>query len=517
MTQAQQSCDTTIPKTSVPPNHDGTILGKGTLKGDGKSRSTQSGSDAAPATKSLAVDGPQDSRATLLPIATAVPPVKFPDSLDLETDDSSATSAVGETITSAMPATTDPQSSGVSDEKAVSGSSSAFANPVKPSPVVSAATPEVSVLQADDAVPASADKGESKTQSSLKAEHTTTALDMDLQGIRKATADSVFATKPASVPAKPAVSTADKPTFHEPAHGKPVTMNPEPSTVSNLLQARISPLPVTKTPAIPAANEIARSSDSKPESLHNPSIRSDATGKPQSVSAPTTAGHEKDSDSKGDSSQSSKDGASLGGTSFADHASVATPGSNPDATFGSVMSTHIAATGGQVQPTTTSATPKASELPATHTQAPTEAAVPQAEQVVSVAPSGIQAAKLVERMGQSELRVGIHAGEFGNVDIRTSMSHSNFTAQISVERGELGRVLAAELPSLHSRLSDQRLPVAEITVLNQSGNGSGNAHHGQSQNQAAAPYSPFSPEVETAVMPLMGADAIESGRLDVHM
>ena len=81
----------------------------------------------------------------------------------------------------------------------------------------------------------------------------------------------------------------------------------------------------------------------------------------------------------------------------------------------------------------------------------------------------INSAKLVERIGEAELRLGIRAGEFGSVDIRTSMVRNQFTAEISVEHGELGRVMAAELPSLQNRLTEQRVPVANITVQNHTG------------------------------------------------
>ena len=87
----------------------------------------------------------------------------------------------------------------------------------------------------------------------------------------------------------------------------------------------------------------------------------------------------------------------------------------------------------------------------------------------SYLPSLVQSAKLVERIGEAELRLGIRAGEFGSVDIRTSMVRNQFTAEISVERGELGRVMAAELTGLQNRLTEQRVPVASITLQNHTG------------------------------------------------
>jgi flagellar hook-length control protein FliK len=132
----------------------------------------------------------------------------------------------------------------------------------------------------------------------------------------------------------------------------------------------------------------------------------------------------------------------------------------------------------------------------------------------------LQSARLVERLGQSELRVGIQAGEFGNVDIRTSMARNQFTAEISVERGELGKVLAAELPNLHSRLSEQRVPAANIILQNQSSSGgSAGFEQGSRQSQTMQQIATFR-NVEEEPLPaaMVTAEASAAGtRLDIHM
>jgi flagellar hook-length control protein FliK len=111
--------------------------------------------------------------------------------------------------------------------------------------------------------------------------------------------------------------------------------------------------------------------------------------------------------------------------------------------------------------------PKAGQLDQTSTGV---AQSQQGETAGSYPTSLVHSAKLVERVGEAELRLGIRAGEFGSVDVRTSMIRNQFTAEISTERGELGRAMAAELPSLHNRLAEQRVPVANITLQNQTGN-----------------------------------------------
>jgi hypothetical protein len=141
-------------------------------------------------------------------------------------------------------------------------------------------------------------------------------------------------------------------------------------------------------------------------------------------------------------------------------------------------------------------------------------------ETAAVYPSSlVQSAKLVERIGEAELRLGIRAGEFGSVDIRTSMIHNQFTAEISVERGELGRVMAAELSSLQSRLTEQGVPVASITVQNHTGGPS----MGSDQQNPRGGQPHYAPNLASAreegpvpmLVPFEGA--APASRLDIHM
>lgn len=79
----------------------------------------------------------------------------------------------------------------------------------------------------------------------------------------------------------------------------------------------------------------------------------------------------------------------------------------------------------------------------------------------------LHSANLVERMGQSELRVGIQTPELGSIDIRTRLSHHELMAEIAVQRSDLGTALTASLSNLHARLAEQHLAVGEIVVQHQ--------------------------------------------------
>jgi flagellar hook-length control protein FliK len=131
----------------------------------------------------------------------------------------------------------------------------------------------------------------------------------------------------------------------------------------------------------------------------------------------------------------------------------------------------------------------------------------------------LNSAKLIERIGEAELRVGIRAGEFGSVDVRTSMVRNELTAEISVERGELGRVLAAELPSLHNRLAENGVPVTHVTLQNHIG-GQSSASEQQKPREEQRVYTtnPAGGREETVMPALVALDGPSSvSRLDIHM
>lgn len=173
------------------------------------------------------------------------------------------------------------------------------------------------------------------------------------------------------------------------------------------------------------------------------------------------------------------------------------------------------------RPVASTASPKTTDVtPKNLGQAPAVAdAEPPAEAPGLHIGSPLQVAKLMERAGETELRVGIQAGEFGSVDIRTSMARGQMSAEISVERGELGRAMTAELPALHNRFEEQRLPLANIILQDHShAGGSGNAGQGQRQQQYMQPIKIFGDDDANAAAPIVATEVLEtSSRLDVHI
>ncbi len=133
--------------------------------------------------------------------------------------------------------------------------------------------------------------------------------------------------------------------------------------------------------------------------------------------------------------------------------------------------------------------------------------------------SAVQAAKLVERAGQAELRVGFQAGELGNVDIRTSMAHNQVSAEISVEHSELRNLLAVELPHLQEKLSAHQVTATNIVLNNQSGGGSADSRQAYRQI-AQTPQRPISGRAQSDALPgvmSIAESQIPSAQLDIHM
>ncbi len=99
---------------------------------------------------------------------------------------------------------------------------------------------------------------------------------------------------------------------------------------------------------------------------------------------------------------------------------------------------------------TTTAQPETAAPPASpSTPAATNVPVASAETVVI---PGASSAQLIQSAGQTEMRLGMHSAEFGNISISTSVSHQTISAQISLDHSELGRALAVHLPAIEAKL-----------------------------------------------------------------
>ncbi len=94
----------------------------------------------------------------------------------------------------------------------------------------------------------------------------------------------------------------------------------------------------------------------------------------------------------------------------------------------------------------------------------------------------INTAKLLHSVGQTEIRVGMRSVEFGNISIRTSATPELMSAEISVDHGELARMLATHVPEMQARLGGGQPVQVQIEISGQSAGGNGGQASGSGQH-----------------------------------
>jgi hypothetical protein len=195
--------------------------------------------------------------------------------------------------------------------------------------------------------------------------------------------------------------------------------------------------------------------------------------------------------------------------------------------FASHSTTAIA----QAQNTATASLPQASPTPAsaagiaaktTDNAATASTLAPQALPVINTA-------KLIQSIGQSEMRVGMRSNEFGSISISTSATRDSISAQISLDHGELAKTLAAHLPEMQARLGGNQAMDVRID-MNGAGTRQGTGTSGSMANgssdqsrsgrqqagNAAASYS-GSKVAEQQLPPAAAAKTTGYTRLDIRV
>ena len=134
-----------------------------------------------------------------------------------------------------------------------------------------------------------------------------------------------------------------------------------------------------------------------------------------------------------------------------------------------------------VAPTHTASTPAAAGGVAANS---TNNLAAHASTALPQAPPVINTAKLIQSMGQSQIRVGMRSTEFGNISISTSTTRNLVSAQISLEHGELARTLVAHLPEMQARLGGNQ-PMDVRIDMNGAAMGQGTGSFGGMSNDTA--------------------------------
>ena len=151
-----------------------------------------------------------------------------------------------------------------------------------------------------------------------------------------------------------------------------------------------------------------------------------------------------------------------------------------------------------------------------------EPASNESESGDAVASSGINAAKLMQTMGQTEMSVGMRSSEFGNISIRTSVSQQQMLAQISLDHGELSQALASHVSSVQTKLENEYGLHTSIEVNHQgtlSSGDSGNPAQREQQEfvrSARTASAAVAAEPETGLAPAAPASTSNGSRLDIR-
>jgi len=133
-----------------------------------------------------------------------------------------------------------------------------------------------------------------------------------------------------------------------------------------------------------------------------------------------------------------------------------------------------------VQPPALSADslPKPVQLPAAGNPAGT--ALAASENPAVVVPGPVQVAQLVNRVGQSEMRIGMNTSAFGSVEVRTVVHASDVGLVIGSEKGDLRGLLTNEMPAITNTLQQQNLRLNSVNFMqgfafSNSGSGGGDS------------------------------------------
>jgi flagellar hook-length control protein FliK len=109
----------------------------------------------------------------------------------------------------------------------------------------------------------------------------------------------------------------------------------------------------------------------------------------------------------------------------------------------------------------------------------------------TAAPGPVQVAQIANRMGQSEMRIGMNTSAFGSVEVRTTVHASEVGLTIGSEKGDLRSLLGNEMPAIANNLQQQNLRLNNVSFTqgfaspNQGGGGN-------SQQQSFVPRPAYS-------------------------
>jgi hypothetical protein len=145
-----------------------------------------------------------------------------------------------------------------------------------------------------------------------------------------------------------------------------------------------------------------------------------------------------------------------------------------------------------------------------------DAASKQSDVDEAVTPSSINASNLMQTMGDTQMRVGMHSSEFGDISIRTTVSQQQVTAQISLDHAGLSQAISSHVASVQSKIGNDYGLHASIEVNSQGGSSSSQSgqpgQSGQSQPREQKAFM-SSVQAESTTVPIEADVGLSSGAL----
>jgi hypothetical protein len=136
--------------------------------------------------------------------------------------------------------------------------------------------------------------------------------------------------------------------------------------------------------------------------------------------------------------------------------------------------------------------------------------------------SSVNAAKLMQTMSESEMRVGMRSSEFGDISIRTTITQDQMVARISLDHSDLSQAISAHVSTMQTKLGEDFGLNASIEVHNIGSQLSG--EQGQSSQREQGTFSHSAQtgraqpaaEEEAGMIPAAMANAGNGNRLDIR-
>ena len=101
---------------------------------------------------------------------------------------------------------------------------------------------------------------------------------------------------------------------------------------------------------------------------------------------------------------------------------------------------------------------------------------------------------MANRVGQSEMRIGMNTSSFGSVEVRTVVHASDVGLTIGSERGDLRGLMTSEIPALSNSLQQQNLRLNSVHFMQGQGFSNPSFSGGSAQQQRSFNSAPQSPQ-----------------------